>query len=75
MARTRQQNEAGVHERPGSPLSLTNIGWPATDDLALRQADAVRADFYPISVELTRPPSRKGGLCRARYCRAGVRAL
>jgi hypothetical protein len=41
----------------------------------LRQADAVRADFYPISVELTRPPSRKGGLCRARYCRAGVRAL
>ena len=26
-------------------------------------------------VELTQPPSRKGALCRARYCRAGGRAI
>jgi hypothetical protein len=67
MARTRQQNEAGVHERTRSLLSLTNIGWLPARDLASRQSDAVRADLYAISEELTRLPCESSTRTRTSF--------
>src|SRR5271166_5445072 len=59
MARTRQQNEAGVHKRTGSLLSLTTSAGQPPHDVTLRQADSERADLYAISEELTRLPWRE----------------
>jgi aspartate carbamoyltransferase catalytic subunit len=73
MARTRQQNEAGVQERTGSLLSLTNIGWLPAHDLASRQSDAVRADLYAISEELTRLPCESSTRTRTSFEVAGKR--
>jgi aspartate carbamoyltransferase catalytic subunit len=67
MARTRQQNEAGVRERTRSLLSLTNIGWLPAHDLASRQSDAVRADLYAISEELTRLPCESSTRTRTSF--------
>jgi len=64
MARTRQQNEAGVHE-VRTPLSLTTSAGQPPYDLACAKLTRFALTFTR-RVELTRPPSRKGGLCRAR---------